>query len=137
MRDAAATEELPDRYRLAVGLGVGEEGGYYVGSPDHGKFKLGDSKTDKTILNNNRAPKGQPELYCKWVPDEDGNCIKWSGEEKFHRYVEWLEYLIGHFLSPWGYKVDGNVNWQGEDHEDFGTIHARNNFVNTSGAPGA
>lgn len=137
-RDAAATETLPDRRRLAVGLGVGDEGGYYVGSADDGNFGQGDKKSpDKTVLNPNRAPKGQPALFCDWVPAKDGNGIEWSGAEKFYRYVDWLEYLIGHFLAPWGYKVNGDVNWQGEVREDFGTIHARNNSVTTSGAPGA
>jgi hypothetical protein len=137
-RDVAATEKLPDRRRLAVGLRVGDEGGYYVGSADDGNFGQGDgNRPDKTVLSVNRPPQGQPALFCQWAPTKDGSGIEWDGVEKFHRYVEWLEYLIDHFLAPWGYKINGDVNWQGETKEDFGSIYARNNSVTTSGVPGA
>jgi hypothetical protein len=137
-RDADATAKLPDPRRLAVGLQVGDEGGYYVGSADDGNFGQGArNRPDKTILDASQPPKGQPGFFCQWVPSKDGVGIQWNGEEKFHRYAEWLEYTIYHFLAPWGYIVNGDVNWQGEYREDFGTIHVRNNSVTTSGAPGA
>jgi len=137
-RDASATGKLPDHRRLAVGLGVGEEGGYYVGSADDGNFGQGDkNRPDKTILDSNRAPKGQPGFFCDWVPAKDGNGIEWNRAEKFYHSVEWLEYLIDHFLAPWGYQVNGDVNWRGEDKGDFGVIHVRDNSVTTTGVPGA
>jgi len=137
-RDVAATGRLPDPRRIAAGLGIGEQGGYCVGSAADGNFGQGDpSRPDKTILNRNQAPKGQSSLWCMWVPTNDGNGLQWSGTEKFSSYVEWLEYLIHHFLAPWGYNVNGDVNWQGEFEEDSGTIRARNNSVTTTGAPGA
>ena len=137
-RDAAATEKVPDRRRLAVGLRIGEEGGYYVGSADYGISAQRDIDCqDPTILNVNQPPKGQPQLHCDWVPTEDGNGIQWNGSEKFYGYVDWLEFIIDHFLAPWGYEVDGDVTWQGESEDDFGTIYVRNNSVTTNGAPGA
>jgi hypothetical protein len=53
----------------------------------------------------------------------------WNGAEKFYYYVKWLEYLIEHFLAPWGYVLNGTVTWQGEEGEDQGTITLADNDV--------
>ena len=53
----------------------------------------------------------------------------WDGSEKFNKYVEWLEYLIEHFLGPWGYRLNGKVTWAGEDESDVGTIVIVDNVV--------
>ena len=50
------------------------------------------------IFESNYPPQGQPGLWCKWVPGEDG--IVWSGAEKFYDSAAWMEYLIDHFLKP-------------------------------------
>ena len=71
------------------------------------------------------------EAWCKWVPTEDGCAIEWNGAEKFYDYVEWLEYLIEHFLGPWGYLLNGTVSWQGEDGDDRGRLHVTDNTVTT------
>jgi hypothetical protein len=55
----------------------------------------------------------------------------WDGNEKFYHYAEWLEYLIGHFLAPWGYTLNGTVKWVGEDPADSGVIEVENNRVTT------
>lgn len=44
-------------------------------------------------------------------------------------YVEWLEYLIQHFIAPWGYKLNGAVVWHGEDSDDIGRIVVTDNVV--------
>jgi len=113
-RDADKAEKLPDPVRLAVNLPIGEEGEYYVGA-DEGK--------DSGILNYNRTPGDQPGLWCQWIPTEDGKYIEWDGGEKFYDYVEWLSYIIDHFLLPWGYNLNGRVEWTGEDSEDVGAIN--------------
>lgn len=47
----------------------------------------------------NRSAPGQPQLYCQWVPVGGGLGISYDGHEKFYRPIEWLTYLIEHFLA--------------------------------------
>lgn len=120
-RDAEAAAVLKDPVREAVGLPVGKEGEYFVG--DEG---------GSSVLDHNGAPEGQPGLWCQWVPVQDatgGSRIEWDGGEKFYNYEEWLKYLVKHFLKPWGYELNGEVHWQGEDGDDRGVIYAKNNKV--------
>ncbi len=49
--------------------------------------------------------------------------------EKFYHYTEWLEYIIEHFLKPWGYVLNGSVEWRGEDDADLGVIYVHQNRV--------
>ncbi len=49
---------------------------------------------------HNRPPPGQPGLWCDWVPCLDGHCLAYNGREKFYRPVEWMRYVIDHFLRP-------------------------------------
>jgi len=123
-RDAEITATLPDPFRLAVALPIGVEGGYYVGAPS--TFDL---PFDSTVLDHNKPPSGQPGLWCQWVPNHPGTALEWDEGEKFYHYEEWLRYLIGHFLDPWGYVLSGQVTWQGEEHDDRGTLHCRDNQV--------
>lgn len=132
-RDPAKTEQRPDPVRLAAGLPVGHDGGYFVGAiGDYGQeYPVGSpwGGTADDLLDYNLEPGGQPSLWCQWVPTEDGTAIEWNGTEKFYSYIEWLEYLIEHFLGPWGYSLNGEVKWKGEDRGDRGTITVRNNAV--------
>jgi hypothetical protein len=125
-RDAKEVEKFPDPVRLAAGLPVGEEGGYFVGG---GGFRGQDD--DSSVLECNNPPAGQPGLWCHWAPDKYGRAIVWDRGEKFYYYVEWLEYLIKHFLGPWGYVLNGEVRWRGEDREDRGAIVVAANDVET------
>lgn len=136
-RDPKATERLEDSLRVAVGLPVGVEGGYYVGpAGDNGQggmFRPRRTPEDRGgILDSNSPPEGQPGLWCKWTPNQDGTAYHWSGAEKFYDYVEWMQYLLDHFLTPWGYKLSGRVDWQGEDEPDKGFMVIYNGrvFVN-------
>lgn len=143
-RDEHKASKLPDPVRLAVGLPIGKEGSYFVG----GSGSMGQG-SDESILDYNEAPcnpdcserfregyvwsfGAQPGLWCQWVPSEDGMGIEWDGVEKFYNYTEWLIYLIEHFLKPWGYVLNGQVTWQGEDLSDRGTIVVVDNAVTTS-----
>jgi hypothetical protein len=49
--------------------------------------------------------------------------------EKFYYYTEWLQYLCDHFLAPWGYVLNGEVTWEGEDHSDVGLLKVVDNKV--------
>ena len=116
---------LPDDpFRKSVGLPPGLDGGYCVCT--HVFIERGQSN-DTSVRDYNRPPQGQPGLWCQWtVSDYIGTgeewVLEWDQGEKFYHYVEWLEYLIKHFLGPWGYKLSGTVYWQGEAHDDMGRI---------------
>jgi len=121
-RDAQILRDTVDLVRVKVDLPVGEEGCYYVGSATDGNY--GQNK-DSSIDDYNNPPKGQPGLWCQWVPTDDGSAIEWNEGDKFYYYVEWLQYINDHFLKRWGYTLYGNVTWQGEaSNGDYGTIYA-------------
>lgn len=46
-----------------------------------------------------RPPLGQPGLWCDWEPCWDGCCLAHTGAERFAGAVEWLRYLVAHFLG--------------------------------------
>jgi len=130
-RDEAKTALRPDPLREAVGLPVGPEGAYFVGAEGHfgqegGVFQAAPAND---VIDHNHEPADQPGLWCQWVPSEDGAELAWDEGEKFYEYVEWLQYLISHFLEPWGYTVNGQVAWEGEDREDRGRIDVTDNVV--------
>ncbi len=117
-RDAKIAETLPDPLRKAAGLPIGVDGAYFVGSAGSG-----------SVFDYNRSAMSQPGLWCQWVPNADGTAIEWDGGEKFYSYVKWIEYLIKHFLAPWGYVLNGAVEWSGEDAGDIGKIVIKDNKV--------
>lgn len=120
---------LTDPIREAVGLPVGTDGAYFVG----GTGFMGQG-SDQSVVEYNDPPRGQPGLWCKWEPSDDGAMIQWNGVEKFYDYVEWLRYLVEHFLAPWGHVLDGTVEWEGEEQGDQGRIHAKSNVIRTQRA---
>lgn len=121
-------DEMLDPVREAVGLPVGTDGGYFVGAGGH----AGQDRDD-SIIDYNEPPCGQPGLWCQWIvrDDDDGafTIIEWDGGEKFYHYVEWLEYIIEHFLKPWGRTLNGEVHWAGEEPGDLGKIVVEDNVV--------
>jgi hypothetical protein len=123
-RSPQRLKHLPDPLREAVGLPLGKEGGYFVsgGGP-------AGQEHDVSVLDYNRPPAGQPGLWCHWVPNKLATAIVWDGREKFYDYVEWLQYLIDHFLGPWGYLLNGEMQWAGENESDRGTILVKDNQV--------
>jgi hypothetical protein len=66
--------------------------------------------------------------YRLWTVDEDGH-ITWDGNEKFYCYDEWLSWLIENVLKPWGYVLNGTLDYQGEDDDDFGRLIVVDNVV--------
>lgn len=154
-RDETKAAALPDPIREAVGLPVGKDGAYFVG----GEGFMGQHTDDSVLDYNSPPgvpshkelyPNGfsmeafeaarqkeaqaiadgaQPGLWCQWIPTEDGTAIVWDEGEKFYDYIEWLDYLIRHFLKPWGYTLTGGVEWQGEDPDDRGRILVSDNAI--------
>jgi hypothetical protein len=134
-RRASLTEKRPDPVRLAVGLPVGEEGGYFVGAvgyrgnEDAPGWLIKRSQEAVDLVDYNYPPAGQPNVWCQWVPTEDRGGIEWDQGEKFSNYTGWLMYLIAHFLKPWGYVLSGTVEYRGRRADDFGRIVVKNNDV--------
>jgi hypothetical protein len=54
----------------------------------------------------NACAPGQPDLWCNWSVCWDGCCLTWSGTEKSYSMIEWLRYLIAHFLRPGAHTAD-------------------------------
>ena len=122
----------------SVGLPIGEEGAYVADSftslaPSYEKACLlrYDSENDNPSIRYaiNDPPQGQPGLWCGWVPSLDGKQIMWDESEKFYNYIEWIKYIIEHFLTPWGKTISGEVHFRGEEHSDRGIIFAKDNNV--------
>lgn len=120
-RDIVFVEKAEDSFdkfvRVSAGLPIGKEAGYCVTQQDTG------------VLDANKPPEGQPGLWCQWIPNEEGTALIWDAAEKFYMYVDWLKYLIEHFFAPWGYTLSGEVTWRGQESEDRGTIHVKDNKV--------
>lgn len=119
-RDAAVAEKMDDPVRKSVGLPVGDEGAFFIG----GKGHAGQDR-DKSVVDGNSPPTGQPGLWCQWIV-EDGE-LRWDGGEKFYEYEKWLKYLVDNFFKPWGYTLNGTVEWFGEDRNDRGMLVLKDN----------
>jgi hypothetical protein len=147
-RDADKAELLPDPVRIAAGLPIGYEGAYFVGGTgvagqDHDDSVIDGNEPpgsipyrltdDQSGVNANATAHklglAQPGLWCQWTPSDDGGSIAWDDGEKFYNYIEWIEYLLAHFLVPWGYSLTGEVHWEGEDSDDRGVIRITDNTV--------
>jgi hypothetical protein len=125
-RDAQKASKIRDRARSRVGLPVGPDGAYVVGA-NWDPIRIGPQ--DASVVDGSRPPTGQPSQGCQWTPNDDGTALEWNGEGGFYKYVEWMEYLIEHFLKPWGYEVNGQVGWRGEDFDDVGVVVVAKNNV--------
>ena len=124
MRDEGIASKFRDPIRVNAGLPIGEDGCYYIGSSG---FKGQDR--DSSIVEYNDPPSDQPGLWCQWTVSDDGKALYWDGGEKFYEYVPWLQYIIDHFISKWGYVLSGDVYWYGEDRDDSGLIRVSNNKI--------
>lgn len=122
-RDNEKIKELfPNWKDLCFKGELGVDGEYFIG----GIGFMGQG-CDDSVIDQNRPPRTQPELWCQWIVSEDGMYLEWDGGEKFYSYCEWLDYLICEFFHPLGYVLNGYVEWQGEDYDDFGTLTVTDN----------
>lgn len=133
-RDESIVATLADPIRIAAGLPVGKDGSYYVGNAKSAYLR----DKDASIIDCNCAPAGQPGLWCGWTVHTQTHARKpyltWDGGEKFYNYLEWLCYLLEHFFVRWGYKLNGVIEWVGEDPDDRGKISVVDNHVATARA---
>lgn len=124
-RDPEKIKELfPNWGELCFNGELGPEGAYFVG----GLGFMGQN-ADTSVIDHNAPSSDQPGLWCQWIVNEKENCLEWDGGEKFYNYEEWLEYLIDNFFEPLGYILNGDIEWQGEEYDDLGTIHVVDNVI--------
>lgn len=116
-------ETFPDWAKNCFNGNLGINGEYFVG----GNGFMG-QEDDESVINHNCPPKTQPGLWCQWIINDNGE-LEWDGNEKFYNYVEWLIYMINNFFVPSRYVLNGNIVFQGEDVDDFGTICVKDNVV--------
>lgn len=111
-----------EEYSFKGDLGI--EGEYFACNRDdnHGQTN------DGSVVEYNSPPITQPGLWCEWEINGYGE-VEWNGGEKFYYYVEWLNYLIRNFFSPEGYILNGEIEYRGEDFDDYGTITVTDNVV--------
>lgn len=110
------------------------EGPYFVDGPGF----MGQDNTSG-VINHNRPPACQPGLWCQWRPTDDGQFIEWDGGEKFYDSLEWMRYIIDHFLKPGAlapldflqknHTLNGEILAQGEDIRDRWTLVVTDNKV--------
>jgi hypothetical protein len=113
-------DAIENNRRLAeIGLNLGVDAEHFVDVEDE----------DKSIVALNIPPGSQPSLWCQWRVNDRGDRLEHTGGEKFDRYVEWLDYLVEHFFSPWGIKINGLVKYEGEILLDAGTIEIIDNRI--------
>ena len=56
--------------------------------------------TEPWMRTTGRKRRGQPDDASGWEPCGHGCCLAWSGREKFHSTVGWMEYVIEDLLRP-------------------------------------
>lgn len=93
------------------------------------EFAMEEHDPDEEGTPAEEESSGRPCPYCQWTPSEDGTEIQWDSGEKFYGWLEWLHYLVEHRLQPWGYRLNGQVRWRGEDVTDGGTIYVKDNRI--------
>jgi hypothetical protein len=108
-----------------MGMGFGKGGEFYCGT-GYGGLPEGDESavvTDLLITFN------QPSSWLQWAPNAAGTEISWDGRDKFENYVEWLQYIVSHFLAPWGYTIRGEVKWTSSKDGTSGVIKVHYNDI--------
>ena len=70
---------------------------------------------------------GLPGIWCDFHIER--NALEWNGSEKTYNAKEWIVYIMHRFLSPNGINLNGIMEWQGEDSEDWGTITICDNNI--------
>lgn len=92
------------------------------------KHIIPDDYMDPSVIDYNRPPDDCPGLWCDINISEDNSELTLV-DGKNYEYVKWLEWLIKYFFEPAGYILNGNIEFQGEEHSDSGTITANDNHI--------
>jgi len=74
-----------------------------------------------------RSSTKHPGIWCDYTCTTTE--IKWNGSEKSYDMVQWMEFLIMEFFRPFGRKLDGQMEAQGEDFNDRWLLVVTDNIV--------
>lgn len=74
-------------------------------------------------------PNEFPGHYCQWIATNDGTQIEWDGGEKFYDALEWMQYIVEHFVLPGHHEANGEIFADGEETDDIWWIVVENNVV--------
>lgn len=105
---------------------------------------------DEDVLDFNNPHPDQPGLWCQWTPTAD-TTIEWDQGEKFYYAAEWMDYIVTNLLAPsarayidahidederlkhftCNHVVDGVIEADGEESDDFWQLVVKNNKVLT------
>lgn len=89
---------------------IGNAGEFFFGIKELSGEKLIEFE-EKYVINHNRPPMHQPELWCVWNVTEDRMGLIWNRNEKSYGGHEWLQYIVKKILVPRGYYPSGIINW--------------------------
>lgn len=95
----------PDYWANRAGLGLGKEGSYYVSA----KGLLGQDYHNPALVDFNSPPGEQPSLWCLWNVSKSGTDLFWEADEYNGNCLEWLQYLVTHFFTPWNIEPRGQI----------------------------
>lgn len=134
--DEDRLKAYPDPLREAVRLPIGKHGMYFTGlieAEEIGEDFLVDYAFSFGIIEAISSLEVQrtnenvwaPSYYCQWLPTSNYRGIKAEGD-KFYGYIDWLRFIMDHFLIPWGYELSGTVSYRGEQGERGRIIVADN-----------
>jgi len=121
-RDVSKLNEMFEGRKGLKG-NYGVDGEFFIGEGSFGQDR------DDSVLEYNAPPSTQPGLWCQWELSEDGKYLEWDEGEKFYNYVEWLEYMIANFFEPNDIKLNGDIEWFGEESDDRGIIRVTDNKI--------
>ena len=112
----------PDPIREKAGLPLGVDAGYFVGGTTASEWN---SPPPDWLV----PPAGQPENWCSVALSADSMGLEIAKQVSTKYVMEWLVYIIDHFLEPWGYIANGQMKWWGSSMGDTGIIVVNNNKV--------
>ena len=117
LKSAACSKQNLECLNLLDRLGMepGEECVNYIGHPNDG-------------AETGHDPHSLPGRHCYWQISPRGATISCERGSSF-LYVEWLTYIIEHFIKPWGYTLNGEVYWDGDQNDDRGKIEVIDNVI--------
>ena len=71
-----------------------------------------------------------PGIHCCWEIDEEGTEIH-ATEAYDYGFCNWIPILIEKYFEPWGYILNGEADWDGQESGDDGTATVVNNVMTT------
>lgn len=93
----------------------GPDGCYYIGKDE----SLGTGEEELDGLS----------LWCDFTVSQDGSEIMWNQSSRTIKALEWISFLINHFIAPFGHVCNGTIECCGDNFDDKWEICVENNEV--------